>query len=292
MERTMERTGLTRGAALAAALGAALALAAPGAEPAPAADAAPAAAYVSPVTGRPFREGGRFTLEQVRARDERVLRKTGGFAVQPAEGPSALFLDARARPRRTLEEVARVYRLAARLDASVEKSPCGARGALAFALARMAEAKALFLVAVVEDGELPALSVFPEERVGLVNASRLAGGADPSAAEERVAKEAWRAAAFVCGVGYSPQENDAMQPYYTLGELDACRHPFVQPMNMARMERMCARLGVRRARRVPYRLAVREGWAAPPTNAWQRAVWDEERSGRERGPAKALRIAP
>ena len=66
-----------------------------------------------------------------------------------------------------------------------------------------------------------------------------------------------------------------MQPIYTIKELDANRYPFIQPMNMARMQGMWKRFGVKKERRIPYRVAVQEGWAANPTNDYQKAVWKE-----------------
>ncbi len=233
--------------------------------------------YVSVVTGKPVPKNGKYTVEQIKARDERVLKKTGGFLHQAAEGPRALFLDARAKPTRALDEVARVYKLATRLDADVAKEARGAAEPLAQAKAKMASAKPLMLVMVVDGrpGD-PILAVYPEERVGVVNADRLKGGDDPSAPEMRVTKEVWRAVGFIGGLGFSPAENDIMQPIYSLRELDANRFPFIQPMNMARMQGgLWRRFGVKRERRVPYRVAVKEGWAPPPTNDVQKAVWDE-----------------
>ena len=237
--------------------------------------------YVSPVTGKPVPEGGKYTVEQIKARDERVLRKTGGFIHQAAEGPRALFLDARAKPTAALDEVARVYKLATYLDADVAKEARGGATPLEVAKAKMAAAKPLMLVVVV-DGcpEQPILSVYPEERVGVVNADRLKGGDDPSAPEMRVTKEVWRAVGFIGGLGFSPAENDIMQPIYSLSELDANRFPFIQPMNMARMQRMWRRFGVKKERRIPYRVAVVEGWAPAPTNDVQRAIWDEVKKGK------------
>ena len=239
--------------------------------------------YVSVVTGKPVPKDGKYTVEQIKVRDERVLRKTGGFIHQAAEGPRALLVDARATPTRALDEVARVYRLATHLDADVAKEARGGVSPLAFAKERMAAAKPLMLVVVV-DGcpEQPILAVYPEERVAVVNADRLRGGAggDPSAPETRVTKEVWRAIGFVGGLGFSPAENDIMQPIYSLKELDANRFPFIQPMNMARMQRMWRRFGVKKERRIPYRVAVREGWAPAPTNDVQRAVWEEEKKGK------------
>ena len=232
--------------------------------------------YVSPVTGQPFDPNGKYTLEQIKARDERVLKKTGGFIHQDAEGPQTLLVDARQKPTLTLDEVARVYKLATHLEAQVAKEARGDARPLAFAKGLVESRKPLMLVAIIEGSDdLPALSVYPEERVGLVNADKLKGGDDPSLPEMRVSKEVWRAIGFVGGLGFSPAENDIMQPIYTLQELDANRYPFIQPMNMARMQGMWKRFGVKKERRIPYRVAVQEGWAAQPTNDYQKAIWDE-----------------
>ena len=235
--------------------------------------------YVSPVTGQTFDPNGKYTLEQIKARDERVLKKTGGFIHKDAEGPQTLLVDARQKPTLTLDEVARVYKLATHLEAQVAKETRGDASPLAFAKKMLAERKPLMLIAIIEGSEdLPALSVYPEERVGLVNADKLKGGDDPSLPEMRVSKEVWRAIGFVGGLGFSPEENDIMQPFYTIKEIDDSRYPFIQPMNMARMQKMWKRFGVKKERRIPYRVAVQEGWAAQPTNDYQKAIWDEVRA--------------
>lgn len=235
--------------------------------------------YVSPVTGKPFDPNGKFTLEQIKARDERVLKKTGGFIHQKAEGPQTLLVDARQKSTLTLDEVARVYNLATHLEAQMAKETRNGANPLAFAKKMLDERKSLMLVAIIEGSEdLPTLSVYPEERIGLVNADRLKGGDDPSLPEMRVSKEVWRAIGFVGGLGFSPAENDIMQPFYTLEELDASRYPFIQPMNMAKMQKMWKRFGVKKARRIPYRVAVQEGWAAQPTNDYQKAIWNHVHS--------------
>ncbi len=249
--------------------------------------------YISPVTGRPLPKDGKFTIEQYKARDERVMKKTGGFIHQRAEGPIALLIDAREKARMTIDEVARLYRLGTRLDIGTAKEPRGDRDPLDFAQAKIASENPLLVVVVVDRcASLPALSIYPEERIGIVNADKLKGGDDPSAPEMRVDKEIWRAIGFVGGIGYSQQPNDIMQPYYTLKELDDNRYPFIQPMNMAKMFQICKRFGVKKERRIPYRTAVTEGWAPAPTNDYQKAVWNQVKAEKERGPAKALQIKP
>ena len=232
--------------------------------------------YISIVTGKPVPKDGKYTVEQIKARDERVLKKTGGFIDQKAEGPQTLLVDARAKPTLTMDETARDYKLATHLDAQVAKEARGETAPLAFAKGLMDARKPLMAIVVVEGcADLPALSVYPEEQIGIVNADKLKGGSDPSAPEMRVSKEVWRAIGFVGGLGYSVEAHDIMQPIYTMKELDANRYPFIQPMNMARMQKMWKRFGVKKARRIPYRVAVQEGWAAQPTNDYQKAVWDE-----------------
>ncbi len=249
--------------------------------------------YISVVTGKPVPKDGKYTVEQIKARDERVMKKTGGFIHQAAEGPQTLLVDARAKPTLTVDEVARVYKLATHLDAQVEKEARGDVAPLDFAKAKMSARKPLMLVMIVDGwpGQ-PILSVFPEERVGIVNADKLKGGDDPSAPELRVSKETWRAIGFVGGLGFSQADNDIMQPLYSLKELDANRYPFIQPMNMARMQKMWKRFGVKKERRIPYRVAVQEGWAKPPTNDYQKAVWEQVKADKERGPTNPITIPP
>ncbi len=249
--------------------------------------------YISVVTGKPVPKDGKYTVEQIKARDERVMKKTGGFIHQAAEGPQTLLVDARAKPTLTVDEVARVYKLATHLDAQVEKEARGDVAPLDFAKAKMSARKPLMLVMIVDGwpGQ-PILSVFPEERVGIVNADKLKGGDDPSAPELRVSKETWRAIGFVGGLGFSQADNDIMQPLYSLKELDANRYPFIQPMNMARMQKMWKRFGVKKERRIPYRVAVQEGWAQPPTNDYQKAVWEQVKADKERGPTNPITIPP
>lgn len=232
--------------------------------------------YYSIITGVPWTPKHKLTLEEYKERDQKVLRRAGGFIHFQAEGPRVLLLDARPKATLTLDEVARLWKLGTKLEADIAKEPSGDGEALEFAQGIMARRRPLMLVAVVEDARLPALSVFPEERVGIVNATRLKGHSkDPAATEMRVMKEAWRAIGFIGGLGYSQVDNDVMQPWYTLAELDSTDNAYIQPMSMMGMQRMWDRFGVKKPHKVPYRTAIKQGWAQPPTNDLQKAVWDE-----------------
>ena len=124
----------------------------------------------------------------------------------------------------------------------------------------------------------PGRGVMPEERIAIINAKRYLGGKEPLAPETRLIKEVWRALGFVGGVGYAPYQNDVLQPVYNLKELDALVYQVMQPMNFQKMYGQMAKFGVKRARHIPYKLAVMEGWAPQPTNEYQKAIWDEVRA--------------
>lgn len=51
-------------------------------------------------------------------------------------------------------------------------------------------------------------------------------------------------------------------------------------------------LGIPHANRVFYKKALEEGWAPPPQDEFQRAVWERFKADKERGPAKPLTIPP
>ena len=50
---------------------------------------------------------------------------------------------------------------------------------------------------------------------------------------------------------------------------------------MKTFQAMWKRFGVKKARRIPYAVAVKEGWAQPPTNDFQRAVWDRVKAAQD-----------
>ena len=77
--------------------------------------------YISPVTGKPIPKDSPYTVEQIKARDERVLKKTGGFLLQRATGPETMVIDARNKATLTIDEVARVYKLGCKLNMKTGK---------------------------------------------------------------------------------------------------------------------------------------------------------------------------
>ena len=217
----------------------------------------------------------KMTRAQIENRPE-VLKKTGGFVDCPASGTAIVVVDARAKAGGAPDQFATVYRDLSKMLVVVEKTPLK-EGTCPVTLAaeRLAANKAAFAMVVIDEEKYSGLMVIPEDRLVVVNAAKYKEGPDPVRREERVIKELWRGLGFVSGIGYAPFKNDVFQPVYTIPELDALEYQVMQPMNFQKMYGTMAKYGVKRARHIPYRLACMEGWAAQPTNEYQKAVWEQ-----------------
>lgn len=169
-----------------------------------------------------------------------------------------------------------------RIACAVERKPA-AKGADGHALARacLGRQQGAGAVAVIVDGPAdgPALTVYPEDRAGVINAARYAAGADAAAADKRVEKELWRVLAFVGG-GVETEEHCVLKPVLKAEDLDGLAASTLSPNVAMRVTANAQRFGFSRVERVPYRMAVVQGWAASPTNDAQRAIWDQVRKSK------------
>ena len=124
--------------------------------------------------------------------------------------------------------------------------------------------------------ELPALSVYPEEAIACINRSALAG-ADEDVYRKRIQKELYRAFGFTCG-GYAINRTACvMDIALSIEDLDANHAVLLAPMRYSGINRAAARLGLPVLRATTYQQAVRQGWAPPPTNDLQKAIWEKNK---------------
>ena len=231
------------------------ALAALSAPPAPSADgAAPAHEAAKPKVSR--------------------VELLGGFATKDPQGPAVVLVDTVGGSAYPLSRVVTEYTTLqpTRIETVAEKAAGG--DILAYARGVMKSRGALMVVVLAAEGDGPALCIYPEERIAVGNMDRLAEGGDERKLEDRTIKEIWRAMGFLFGVGYAPDDFSAMQPVGTLPELDAVRAQLINPRDMRICTRLCDKHGAVRGVRTTYRQAVVDGWAAPPTNDVQRAIWE------------------
>ena len=212
----------------------------------------------------------------VRAETAPAPRRAPEFAVRRLPGAEFLIIDARAKPGIGLQPVAAHLEHFCDIPFRVVGKPAAA-GEHGLALARAALARPQDVGAVVvvaEEGpEAPRLALYPEDRCGVINASRLADGADAKTADARLAKELWRTVAFIAG-GVNSDEPCVVKTVLSSADLDALPASTFSPNVAGKISQAAKRLGLARIERTSYRAACLQGWAPPPTNAAQKAIWE------------------
>jgi hypothetical protein len=202
-------------------------------------------------------------------RPEFVNRRTPGAAF--------VIIDARTSATQDLAPLVANLERFCRITCTVERKP-DAKAADGYALARacLDKQQGNGAVAVIVDGPAdgPALTVFPENRAGVINATRYAAGTDASTAAKRIEKELWRVLAFVAG-GVETEEHCVLKPVLKPEDLDGLVASTLSPNVAMRVAANATRFGFSQVEHVPYRMAVMRGWAPAPTNAAQKAIWDQ-----------------
>lgn len=201
-----------------------------------------------------------------------MLRRTGGPIAVPEKGPwIAVVRGGGGAGAETVDEAVAYLRKVFRLPVREKE----AADAVAAAKAEVADGAAI-AVAVVDAPDMPSLSVFPTEQYGVVNAASLAAG-DPALFAVRLRKEFLRCVAYTFGAGNSSGKC-VLKPARGVEGLDANPMLNYGPETLAAVMKSARERGMSMLRTVPYRRAVQEGWAPPPTNDIQRAVWDDEKA--------------
>jgi hypothetical protein len=141
-----------------------------------------------------------------------------------------------------------------------------------------ADFKAQIAIVIVDDSEIPAALIAPEDRWAIVNISKMDKGLKPGPLFARLfaarcRKEIIRAFSLLCGGGASQFAGNMMSSP-GIEELDSVQE-FI-PIDMERRwTDYLASHGVKPAYIRTYRQACKEGWAPAPTNDVQKAIWDE-----------------
>ncbi len=231
--------------------------------------------------------------ERRRIRREQRIARDGGLVLKPNLGKAVVFVDAQGRvahdavekAAKTIGEVVNMPTRASSMEPTA--------GAFDLATAAMKDKKSGAAVVLVEDEKLPAIMVAPEKSWAVVNVTALAQDFPPKEVlAVRVVKELVRAAAWALGAGESMMKPCIMQYEPTLDALDANRLMVPSPDPVMRMVNGALARGMDTVREDTYRRACQEGWAPPPTNDIQKAIWEQVKADKERGPTNPITIQP
>lgn len=148
-------------------------------------------------------------------------------------------------------------------------------------------------VFIVDDPSLPASLVALESKWGMMNvASLLSDSPDAKTTQKRIIKQFIRVASLTFGGGCSQYSGSPLQPAFNNKQLDAITGEGLTIDIVKSMSRNLTTLGMRPSFRATYRKACEEGWAPAPTNEYQKAIWEQVKADKERGPTNPIKIPP
>ncbi len=225
----------------------------------------------------------------------RVYERTGGFLVRPGtQRGKVVYLNGQSRvPQAVIERQAANLSEVLMVRVEVVKGEGGFSPKDALARKRRAAANAAILF--VDDASLgeTTMLVAPENGWAVVNMAALASdGPDAAKLERRVVRETWRSFAHLLGAANSVNPKCVLRPVSSPAGIDGLVATSFCPEPLGKIVQNLIALGVEPAQRRSYRQACREGWAPAPTNDVQRAMWEQARAEKERGPSRPITIPP
>ena len=129
---------------------------------------------------------------------------------------------------------------------------------------------------VVDNADKPDLVVAPDDRWALVNVMPLSEGLTvekKSLLEKRLRGQVMRAFAMVCGAATSQYPGN-IHNATSVSDLDSLNPDQMIHDVMQRVRKNLTSIGITEPYVAVYKKAAAEGWAPPPTNEVQKAIWD------------------
>lgn len=147
------------------------------------------------------------------------------------------------------------------------------------------------VITLSEDPNAPALLVAPEVPWAGVNVTALAAdNPKPEVLVSRVQKEIWRAFLHACGAANSVMQPCILRTVRRPRDLDAYANLVPCPEALPSVANTARDLGIGETSSCTYKQACVEGWAPAPTNDVQRAIAEQVKAEKERGPSNPIEI--
>ncbi len=237
---------------------------------APAPNAAPAKA-----------EKRKLTPEERERAKAAYYKRSGGFCTGMTEGKRCLFVDATANGIDTdYERTFKQMEAGANIRPLVERMQLNGRKPFDFARELRKTRTDAAAIAVFYEGSAddPIEAVFPMERFTLVNVAPYMTK-DKVVFRHRMNAVLWRAFVFTAG-GISTSTYDCVMKNITSAkDVDALTAPVACPTFVQGIANAAKKdFGFATCRRGTYEKACQEGWAQPPTNDVQKAIWERVRA--------------
>lgn len=242
-----------------------------------------AAALLAAMAGLADTAKPKLTPEERAQRREQAMRRTGGLVEKRGEGRVAVVNCQSAVGPEAIEDALEGFRRVVHVEVNV------APGSFDLSGVRLPDGANLALF-VVDDPTLPMSLVAMEGRWGMMNVAPLKSDAERLAARFR--KEFVRVSSIALGGYVSQFKGSPLQPAAGVADLDAIVADGYSFDVLTGVSKALAAFGVTAAKRTTYKKACEEGWAPAPTNEFQKAVWEQVRADKERGPTNPITIQP
>ena len=224
------------------------------------------------------------------ARQAEHYRKTGGRIVKPGSrhGSVALMFEKGTLPEAEIKKVAQILENDNNVTYVLRQIETGTKPERA-----MADANATFAVFVVKNEDSPSTLVATDEHWAIVNVEKFRKGIPDGPLSyvpyySRCRKGILRAYAILVGGGRSQFPNNILA-ISTLEDLDAVEE-FIPGDAQLLIRQNLKSSGVTPETTVTYIKACKEGWAPAPTNDVQKAIWEQIKADKERGPTNPIEI--
>jgi hypothetical protein len=216
------------------------------------------------------------------------LASAGGFIKVPAKGSFVRFINAQGRVSNDkIIEVANDMRLTFRLPILVENGNVGMDGIVLVEEAMKQPNTAAVLVIIDAPGK-PLLLLAPEARWAIMNVAALSTKKDnEDIISERVRKQLWRSYGYLMGCANSMTDQCVMKPVFKPEDLDELKFSTLGVEAIHKIQQQAKVYGITPERISTYRKACEEGWAPTPTNAIQKAVWEDVKAKKAANPKPA-----
>lgn len=209
-------------------------------------------------------------------RAEALMRNLGGFVMKPGTGLGRfLVVNAQKRVDKSVIDEQLPF-MSKFIGVRIESAPAKGTPTVETAAKHFAETGGQMALFVVDAPSLPSLLIAPESKWGFLNVAALAAdGATGKDLDRRVQREIWRGVSMVGGSGNTEMPHCLLNTVLTPLDLDNIDGNTISYEPLGRMAKHMRKAGITQVVMRPYIVACREGWAATPTNEYQKAIWDK-----------------
>lgn len=231
------------------------------------------------------------TPEEKAARMQRMMEKTGGILKVPGSGKIVILNNQKRIPASKIEADAAV--IAKAIRAMVEVQNCDTAFSVPAAAELVRKSGGEAVVFITDNPSYPMSLVAMEANWGMMNLAPL--GADnptPEKFARRASRELLRTTTVTIGGATSANQASAMQTVQCAADLDKIVSDGIAFDALRNILTHLPKIGVKPPRMSTYKKACQEGWAPAPTNDFQRAILEQVKNDKERGPSNPLKIVP